>query len=80
MKITIKTLLIVLALLFATFLVKAQTLYVGTNYHPHDDKDPEKIQKDITLMKAAGFKAVRMGHLCPTALWPGKLTKIIFYT
>jgi len=42
---------------------KAQTLYVGTNYHPHDDKDPEKIKKDIMLMKAAGFKVVRMGHL-----------------
>jgi len=41
----------------------AQTLYVGTNYHPHDDKDPEKIKKDIMLMKAAGFKVVRMGHL-----------------
>jgi len=41
----------------------AQTLYVGTNYHPHDDKDPVKIKKDIMLMKDAGFKVVRMGHL-----------------
>jgi len=41
----------------------AQTLYVGTNYHPHDNKDPVKIKKDIMLMKDAGFKVVRMGHL-----------------
>jgi len=38
-------------------------LYVGTNYHPHDDKNPEKIKEDIELMKAAGFNVVRMGHL-----------------
>jgi beta-galactosidase len=41
----------------------SQTLYVGANYHPHDDKNPEKIKKDIELMKAAGFSVVRMGHL-----------------
>src|SRR5450756_1194156 len=41
----------------------AQELFVGANYHPHDDKDPRKIDKDIQLMKAAGFKVVRMGHL-----------------
>jgi len=40
-----------------------QQLYVGTNYHPHDDKDPEKIKRDIRLMKDAGFTVVRMGHL-----------------
>jgi beta-galactosidase len=43
--------------------LNAQELYVGTNYHPHDDKNIEKIKKDIRLMKAAGFKVVRMGHL-----------------
>ena len=42
---------------------KSQVLYVGANYHPHDDKNPEKIKKDIQLMKAAGFNVVRMGHL-----------------
>ncbi len=42
---------------------KAQVLYVGANYHPHDDKNPEKIKKDIQLMKDAGFNVVRMGHL-----------------
>jgi beta-galactosidase len=41
----------------------SQQLYVGANYHPHDDKNPEKIKKDIELMKAAGFNMVRMGHL-----------------
>ncbi|MCW0484522.1 beta-galactosidase [Gaoshiqia sediminis] len=38
-------------------------LYVGANYHPHDDKNTEKIKSDIELMKAAGFSVVRMGHL-----------------
>src|SRR4030042_2033661 len=46
-----------------SLLLKAQELYVGTNYHPHDDKNPEKIRRDIRLMKDAGFKVVRMGHL-----------------
>jgi len=41
----------------------SQVLYVGANYHPHDDKNPEKIAKDIALMKAAGFTCVRLGHL-----------------
>ncbi len=38
-------------------------LYIGANYHPHDDKNPEKIKDDIQLMKDAGFNVVRMGHL-----------------
>ena len=42
---------------------KSQSLYVGANYHPHDDKNIEKIKSDIALMKAAGFNVVRMGHL-----------------
>lgn len=48
---------------FLLYHLKAQELYVGSNYHPHDDKNIEKIKKDIQLMKEAGFKAVRMGHL-----------------
>lgn len=40
-----------------------QQLYVGTNYHPHDDKNIEKIKRDIQLMKEAGFAVVRLGHL-----------------
>jgi beta-galactosidase len=43
--------------------VQAQILYIGVNYHPHDDKDMDKIQADVDLMKAAGFNVVRMGHL-----------------
>jgi len=63
MKIRIKRLLIVSYLLLAVLSLKAQTLYVGANYHPHDDKDQEKIKKDIMLMKAGGLSVVRMGHL-----------------
>jgi len=48
---------------FICLSLNAQVLYVGTNYHPHDDKNPEKIKKDIQLMKAAGMTVVRMGHL-----------------
>lgn len=43
--------------------VYAQNIYVGANYHPHDDKSIEKIKEDIELMKAAGLNVVRMGHL-----------------
>ena len=43
--------------------VMAQQLYVGVNYHPHDDKNPEKIARDIRLMKEAGFNITRLGHL-----------------
>jgi beta-galactosidase len=46
-----------------SFATMSQNLYVGANYHPHDDKNPEKIKKDIQLMKAAGFSCVRLGHL-----------------
>ena len=49
--------------LLAVFGANAQQLYVGVNYHPHDDKNIEKIKSDIQLMKAAGFTSVRMGHL-----------------
>ncbi|MDQ8202154.1 beta-galactosidase [Pelagicoccus sp. SDUM812003] len=58
-----------LAILIGTLLLaiassgNAQTLYVGANYHPHDDKRRDKIRSDIQLMKDAGFTIVRMGHL-----------------
>src|ERR1035437_5756252 len=58
-----KILLIVTILLVYGFSLQAQQLYVGANYHPHDDKNLEKIKSDIQLMKAAGFTSVRMGHL-----------------
>jgi beta-galactosidase len=59
----IKILFSITFLFFFNSLLIAQELYVGANYHPHDDKNPEKIQRDIQLMKDAGFKVVRMGHL-----------------
>ncbi|HJV76744.1 MAG TPA: beta-galactosidase [Paludibacter sp.] len=59
----IKILLLIAIPFFLSFGLKAQGLYVGTNYHPHDDKNIEKIKSDIQLMKAAGFTSVRMGHL-----------------
>jgi len=64
MKIKLKYLKITIVILLFSFLkVNAQQLYVGTNYHPQDDKNLEKIRNDIKLMKAAGFNVVRMGHL-----------------
>jgi beta-galactosidase len=59
----IRFILFVTILLFYGFSLQAQQLYVGANYHPHDNKNSEKIKKDIELMKAAGFTSVRMGHL-----------------
>ena len=46
-----------LSILSFSFIIslKAQKLYVGTNYHPHDDKNIEKTKRDIQLMKDAGF-------------------------
>lgn len=58
-----KILALILFLIYFCQLTYAQELFVGTNYHPHDDKNPEKIKKDIALMQAAGFKIVRLGHL-----------------
>jgi len=63
MKTPIRILLLIALPLFFSFALKAQSLYVGTNYHPHDDKNIDKIKSDIQLMKAAGFTSVRMGHL-----------------
>lgn len=39
------------------------SLYIGTNYHPHDWPEEQWIV-DINLMKQAGFTTVRLGHLC----------------
>lgn len=54
-------LLIVFLLLFCGQ-SSAQVLYVGANYHPHDLKQQDWA-RDIALMKAGGFRVVRMGHL-----------------
>jgi beta-galactosidase len=58
-----KIFLLVTFIFFFISFLKAQELYVGADYHPHDDKNPEKIKRDVQLMKDAGFKVVRMGHL-----------------
>lgn len=63
MKIRNKLLYSIVLLFVFSFGVKAQNLYIGSNYHPHDDKNLEKIQRDVTMMKQAGFNVVRMGHL-----------------
>ena len=39
------------------------SLYIGTNYHPHD-WNAERWKTDVQLMKQAGFTTVRLGHLC----------------
>ncbi len=57
------SLLLIVIPFFFGVATNAQGLYVGSNYHPHDDKNIEKIKSDIQLMKAAGFTSVRMGHL-----------------
>jgi beta-galactosidase len=41
---------------------RAQELYVGSDYHPHDLNQAE-IRRDEALMKSAGLNVVRMGHL-----------------
>jgi beta-galactosidase len=64
MKLKFTHLIITIGILFFSIINgSSQSIYVGANYHPHDDKNPEKIKKDIEMMKAAGFTCVRMGHL-----------------
>jgi beta-galactosidase len=53
-----------------TVAVARSGLMVGVNYHPHDNKDPQKIQSDIALMHAAGFNVVRLGHLAWDSFQP----------
>ncbi len=56
--------LFIIELIFVSdFSLGAQELFIGVNYHPHDNKSIEKIKKDTELMKNAGFNVVRMGHL-----------------
>ena len=58
-----RILIAVIMIILSGTSIDAQVLYVGANYHPHDDKNPEKIKKDIELMKAAGLNVLRLGHL-----------------
>lgn len=60
---SLRQILFVLCMMWFSNALMSQQLYVGTNYHPHDDRDLSKIRQDIALMKAAGFNVVRMGHL-----------------
>ena len=46
-------------------------LFVGTCYQPVD-RSPEQIQRDIALMKQAGFTMVRMGDLSWDAFEPSE--------
>ena len=62
-KIYTRCLILSLLLFSCRYHLDAQQLYIGANYHPHDNKDIQKISKDIALMQAAGFNVVRMGHL-----------------
>ena len=63
MKLRFRYACILVGILFLSNIRGYSQLYVGANYHPHDDKNPEKIKKDIQLMKAAGLKVLRLGHL-----------------
>jgi beta-galactosidase len=55
--------IILLSFILTSITLFSQELYVGTNYHPHDLKNVAQWSNDIKLMKDAGFKVVRMGHL-----------------
>ena len=57
---------------FSIAAVHSQQLYVGANYHPHDNKNTEKIKKDIQFIKDAGFTVVRMGHLAWNSYEPSE--------
>ncbi len=59
----IRCLAVVIVVLSFSVVTGSAQLYVGANYHPHDDKTPEKIKSDIKLMKNAGMNVVRLGHL-----------------
>ena len=63
MKLRFRYACILVVILFLLHIRGYSQLYVGANYHPHDDKNPEKIKKDIQLMKDGGFKVLRLGHL-----------------
>ena len=54
---------LILLSIFYSVLTNAQQLYVGANYHPHDNKNIDKIKTDIEMMRAAGLNVVRLGHL-----------------
>jgi len=61
-------------LLIFCYSIHAQELYIGANYHPHDDKSIQKIKTDIELMQAADLNVVRMGHLAWDSYEPSEGT------
>jgi beta-galactosidase len=50
-------------------MVDSDALYVGTNYHPHD-WPAERWEKDLALMKEAGFNVIRTAHLAWDSIEP----------
>ena len=68
----IKSFLWAVALAIGGLPLQAQSLYIGANYHPHDDKDVDKIMRDIRLMKEAGFNVTRLGHLAWDSFEPSE--------
>lgn len=48
-----------------------QIINVGTNYHPHD-WPRERWPVDIQMMREAGFRFVRLGHLCWDSFEPSE--------
>ena len=46
-------------------------LFVGTCYQPVD-RSPDEIKRDIALMKAAGFRMVRIGDLAWDSIEPSE--------
>ena len=48
---------------FLCLAARAQNLYVGANFHPHDYASEAEIDAQIALMRDAGFNVVRLGHL-----------------
>ncbi len=67
-----KALMLLTISIFFSFILNAHELYIGANYHPHDDKNLDKIKSDIGLMKDAGFNVVRMGHLARDSYDPAE--------
>jgi len=64
MKLKFNHLIITIGILLISVISgNSQTLFAVVNYHPHDDKNIEKIKSDIQLMKAVGRTTGRLGHL-----------------
>jgi uncharacterized protein len=46
----------ILTLILVSHMLTAQQLYVGANYHPHDNRNIKKIGKDISGLRALPFR------------------------